>query len=160
MLKVEGESVKEVYSGKELDESYLGDESVATAISAEPTKAPSVASRGVDGKGLFEANCAICHQASGKGLDGVFPPLAKSDYLAKISGAGDRKRLVDIVLNGLTGKITVNGKEYNGVMTPVSGLSDENLAKLLTYVTNTWGNSAKAFSASEVRGYREKVKRK
>lgn len=85
----------------------------------------------------------------------MFPPVAKSDYLLKIAKGSDRSELVKIVLQGKTGKITVNGQEYNGVMTPVSGMNDEELAALLTYVTNTWGNQAKPFTKAEVEKYRK-----
>jgi nitrite reductase (NO-forming) len=165
MLKVEGEGNKQVYSGKEVDEVYLGDEAVATnikqsATSPKLTPAPTLrpAKAKQDGAALFAKNCAMCHQAGGEGLAGVFPPLAKSDYLMKIASSKDRAELVAIVLQGKTGKIVVNGKEYNGVMTPVSGLDDDQLAALLTYVTNTWGNKAKPFTAAEVATARKSLK--
>lgn len=165
MLKVEGEQNKTVYSGKEVDEVYLGDESVATATKPESEKSPQKAklvSKSLpkkSGKELFTQNCVMCHQATALGIEGVFPPLAKSDFLAKLSNMKDRSELVGIVLNGKNGKITVNGKEYNGVMTPISGLNDDDLATVLTYVSNTWGNKARAFTASEVKAARAKVKK-
>jgi nitrite reductase (NO-forming) len=156
MLKVEGEQVKEIYSGKELDEVYLGDESVASAVkkgkeAAEP--APVAATgQAADGKAIFEKNCSMCHQAAGQGLEGVFPPLAKSDFLMARANAADRSELVAFILNGKTGTLTVNGKEYNGVMTPVAGLSDEDIAAVLTFVTTNWGNAgAKPFTVDEVK---------
>ena len=69
----------------------------------------------------------------------------------KIAQSKDRKELVKIVLKGLTGKIKVNGQEYNNVMTPISGLSDADVADVLTYVTNSWGNSAPRFTEEEVK---------
>lgn len=160
MLKVEGEQVKEIYSGKELDEVYLGDEGVATAIkqgkeSKDKPAEVAVTRKKVDGKALYAANCAMCHQAAGQGLAGVFPPLAKSDYLMNLAKQKDRSELITIILKGKSGKIVVNGVEYNGVMTPVSGLSDEELASVLTYVSTNWGNSAPAFTAAEVKKARE-----
>jgi nitrite reductase (NO-forming) len=93
----------------------------------------------------------MCHQAEGQGLEGVFPPLAKSDFLMLRAHASDRSELVGIVLNGKTGRVTVNGKEYNGVMTPVAGLSDADIAAVLTFVTSSWGNTGAApFTAEEV----------
>lgn len=151
MMKVDGEQVKEIYSGKEVDEVYLGDEAVATNVTSdEKTAVAQKTPAKSNGKELFERNCAMCHQANGQGIEGVFPPLAKSDYLKTLATSADRSALVRIVLEGKSGKITVNGKEYNGVMTPVAGLNDTDLASVLTYVTNTWGNSAKPFSAAEV----------
>jgi len=158
MMKVEGDQNKAVYSGKEVDEVYLGDQAVAANQSgsgADKTSAKSAKAMG--GPALFAKNCAMCHQASAEGLPGVFPPLAKSDFLAKLAGGSDRTELVKIVLKGKSGPIVVNGKDYNGVMTPVAGLSDEELATLLTYVTNTWGNKAKAFTAEEVAKARKAV---
>jgi len=159
MLKVDGEQVKSVYSGKEVDEVYLGDETVATQLKPGADKPAKLIKQEKSGGGsLFVKNCAMCHQENGQGLPNVFPPLAKSDFLTKRANGSEQERaeLVKIVLEGKSGKIVVNGAEYNGVMTPVSGLSDEDLATLLTHVTNTWGNKAKAFTASEVKGYREK----
>jgi nitrite reductase (NO-forming) len=163
MLKADGEQVKEIYSGKELDEIYLGDEAVATALKkagpAVPTATP--ATRGVDGKAVFEQSCAMCHQAAGQGLEGVFPPLARSDYLMERAKASDRTELVDIIVNGKTGSITVNGKQYNGVMTPVAGLPDEDIAAVLTFITSNWGNAGvPPFTAEEVAKAREQLSAK
>ena len=59
------------------------------------------------GAALYNGTCSVCHQNTGEGRAGVFPPLAKSDYLAK-----DPKRAISVVLHGLSGKVAVNGKEY------------------------------------------------
>ena len=66
----------------------------------------------------------------------MFPPLAKSDYIAKPT----RRRIADVVLHGLTGPVTVNGKDYNSVMPPMSQLTDDEIANIATYVLNSWGN--------------------
>jgi nitrite reductase (NO-forming) len=153
MMKVEGPRKKEVYSGKEVDEVYLGDEAVATSIKAGPAAAPAAQTK-PDGKALFMTSCAMCHQAEGQGVPGAFPPLAKSDYLANLAN-NKRQELVEIVLRGKTGKVTVNGTEYNGVMTAVAGLDDEKLATLLSWVSNQWGNKAPAFTTDEVKKLRE-----
>jgi nitrite reductase (NO-forming) len=152
MLKVEGPANKEVYSGKELDAVYLGDESVATSIQATPGTTASTNGK-LDGKQLFLSNCAMCHQAEGQGVPGAFPPLAKSDFLANLAN-NKRNELVELVLRGKTGKVVVNGVEYNGVMTPVAGLDDEKLATVLTWVSNQWGNKAPAFTTDEVKKLR------
>lgn len=152
MMKVEGPGRKDIYSGKEVDEGYLGDESVATSLKATPDSA-ATPSGPPDGKALFLANCAMCHQADGQGVPGVFPPLAKSDYLANIA-ANKRGDLVEYVLRGKTGKVTVNGTEYNGVMTPVAGLDDEKLATLLSWVMTNLGNKSQPFTVDEVKKLR------
>lgn len=165
MMKVEGDEDKLVFSGKEGDEVYLGDESVASsvkasagkgAIASTSLKRDSMPKKGGDGAALYAKNCAMCHQDKGQGLEGVFPPLAKSDYLIERAAKKDRSELVDLIDKGKAGKITVNGKEYNGVMTPVAGLSNEDVAAVLTFVSNAWGNKAPAFTAAEVAEARKK----
>ena len=88
------------------------------------------------GEAAYLANCAACHQPTGKGLAGAFPPLAASDYLL-----ADPEKSVGEVLEGLSGSITVNGQEYNSVMPSQAHISDAELANIFTYVLNSWGNS-------------------
>ena len=155
ILKVEGPENKAIYSGKELDSVYLGDRSQANLGAV--TKAASAAASGTltqeeqvnAGKALFTGTCSVCHQANGEGLKGVFPPLAKSDYIAK-----DVPRTISTVLRGLTGKVTVNGTEYNSVMPPMNQLNDDEVANILTYVLNSWGNPGGKISADEVKKVR------
>jgi nitrite reductase (NO-forming) len=64
--------------------------------------------------------------------------------------AADKDRAIGVVLNGLTGPVAVNGKAYNSVMPPMSQLADDEVANILTYVGNTWGNGTGAFSAEQV----------
>jgi nitrite reductase (NO-forming) len=97
------------------------------------------------GKQLFTGTCSVCHQANGEGLPNVFPPLAKSDFLA-----ADPKRAMTIVTHGLTGKITVNGHEYDSVMPPMAQLTDDEVANILTYVLNSWDNPGGQISKEEV----------
>ena len=101
------------------------------------------------GKALFAGTCSVCHQANGAGLPGVFPPLAKSDFLA-----ADLKRAIGIVLHGLNGTVTVNGTPYNSVMPPMNQLNDDEIANILTYVSNEWGNPGGRVSAEDVRAIR------
>ena len=95
------------------------------------------------GKSIYEAQCITCHMAEGEGLPGIFPPLAQSDYLA------DKNRLVKVVLQGVRGEMKVNGTDYNGEMTGFS-LSDEETADVLNYISNTWGNKAKAIKPADI----------
>jgi nitrite reductase (NO-forming)/hydroxylamine reductase len=101
------------------------------------------------GESVYNANCAACHQTSGQGLAGAFPPLADSDFLR-----GERKAVMTAALFGLSGPITVNGVEYNGVMPSLGHLPDEDLAAALTYVFNAWGNDGAAVSVAEVSALR------
>ena len=99
-----------------------------------------------DGKAVYLAKCAACHQASGQGL-GPFPPLAGNPDVTK----ADSSNIVAIVLNGRTGPITVNGKQYGGNMPAWRGqLSNAQIASVLTYVRSAWSNKAPAVSEDQV----------
>jgi nitrite reductase (NO-forming) len=151
ILKVDGPEDKAIYSGKEVDSVYLGDRSepnlkaVTTAAKAHAAGTLTKDEQIAAGKQLFTGTCSVCHQANGEGLANVFPPLAKSDYLA-----ADPKRAMTIVTHGLTGKITVNGHEYDSVMPPMSQLNDDEVANILTYVLNSWDNPGGQISKEEV----------
>jgi mono/diheme cytochrome c family protein len=99
----------------------------------------------INGQTVFAGTCAACHQASGQGSPGLFPPLAGSEYVT-----GDSARMIRIVLKGLSGPVTVHGATFNGQMPPWQQLSDAELAAVLTYVRASWGNSAGAVSAADV----------
>ncbi|RMG42331.1 MAG: nitrite reductase [Candidatus Dadabacteria bacterium] len=103
------------------------------------------------GKADFLANCAACHQPNGKGMPGVFPPLAKSDFLKKPYAAAIKQALY-----GSSGEMTVNGVKYNNTMPAMSHLSDETLAGILTYVVNSWGNPGGNITAAAVKKIRGK----
>jgi nitrite reductase (NO-forming) len=151
ILKVDGSENKSVYSGKEVDSVYLGDragsnlQAVTTAATAHAAGTLTKEDQIAAGKQLFAGTCSVCHQANGEGLPNVFPPLAKSDLLA-----ADPKRAMTIVTHGLTGKVTVNGHEYDSVMPPMSQLTDDEVSNILTYVLNSWGNPGGQFSKDEV----------
>ena len=150
ILKVEGEENKAIYSGKEVDNVYLGDKaanltSVTEARDAEISGNLTLEQQIAAGKAHFNGTCSVCHQDSGLGIPGVFPPLAKSDFIAK-----DPEQAIHIVLNGLAGKVTVNGKEYDSVMPPMSQLNNDEIANILTYVFNSWGNKDGRVSAEQV----------
>ena len=157
ILKVDGPEDKSIYSGKEVDAMYLGDRSAPNL--AAVTEAAAAAKAGKltredqikAGQQLFTGTCSVCHQANGEGLAGVFPPLAKSDLIA-----ADPKRPVQIVLKGLTGKVTVNGKDYESVMPPMNQLNDDELANILTYVLNSWDNKGGQIKTEDVKAERAK----
>ncbi|HZP61285.1 MAG TPA: c-type cytochrome, partial [Opitutaceae bacterium] len=168
MLKVAGPENKRIYSGKEVDEVYLGQASDAGA-EASKREAQLVAQKqkaiaenpqisGItkeiqmeSGKKVFLSACFACHQPDGKGLPGVFPPLAGSDFLK-----ADRDRAIRIPIKGLSGPITVNGKPYNNIMPPQQ-FTDEQIADALTYVMNSWGNNFGTVSAADVKHVREQA---
>lgn len=95
-------------------------------------------SRAQMGKKVFDTTCIACHQANGLGVPGQYPPLVGSEW-----ALGSEERAIRIVLHGLNGPITVEGKEYNNVMAPLGGaLKDEQIANALSYVRASWGNAA------------------
>ena len=169
MLKVTGPENRLIYTGKEIDEVYLGQASdagvaaskreaelvaqKALAIAANPQIASITQEIQVErGKKVFLTSCFACHLATGEGLPGVFPPLAGSDYLK-----ADKDRAIKVVIKGLSGPVTVNGKLYNNLMPP-QDYTDDQAADVLTYVMNAWGNSYGSVTATEVKRVRGESK--
>jgi nitrite reductase (NO-forming) len=161
MLKVDGEDNLQVYSGKEVDAVYLGDKVMAEELSiisdiyeAEITGTATKEQRIKAGGVLYNGTCSVCHQQNGEGLAGVFPPLADSDYLM-----ADTRRAIEIVLNGLTGPVTVNGTPFNSVMPPMSQLNDDEIGNILTFVLNSWGNEDGEIRSDDVAAVRAATER-
>ncbi|MGH7820631.1 MAG: copper-containing nitrite reductase [Candidatus Binatia bacterium] len=159
ILKVDGPENKAIYSGKEVDSVYLGEKAASLAPVEEAATALARGKVTPDqqakaGQALYQGTCSVCHQANGEGLPGIFPPLAKSDFVM-----ADRKRAIDVVVNGLSGKVTVNDKTYDSVMPPMSQLSDDEIANILTFVMQSWGNPGGAVAAQEVAAVRAATKR-
>lgn len=103
------------------------------------------------GKEVYENNCMSCHQETGEGIEGSFPPLAKSDYFQK-----DPKKIITVILKGLNEEIKVNGKTYSMMMPEQSYLSDEEIADVTNYVANSWGNKSKVvFTPAQVKAARK-----
>jgi mono/diheme cytochrome c family protein len=127
-----------------LDSAY-GDSRTPSALMA--SAGPGAASSGaaVDGGQIFAAKCVACHQATGLGLPGVFPPLAGSEWVL-----GTDKVLVQIPLHGITGSVQVKGATYSGAMPVFNTLSDAEIAAVLTYVRSQWGNAAPTVSPATV----------
>ena len=100
------------------------------------------------GKSVYAQNCLTCHMADGLGVDGMNPPLVKTDYVL-----GDKTRLTNVLLNGLKG-VEIGGEQYHGVMPAQATLTDVQIAAVLTYVRNAFGNRASAVSVAEVKAVR------
>jgi mono/diheme cytochrome c family protein len=100
------------------------------------------------GKDTYTAYCISCHMEQGEGIDGVYPPLAKSDYLM-----ADKKRSIQQVMKGVTGEIKVKGKIYNSEMTGFD-LTDEEVSDVLNYVRNSFGNKGDAVTPAQVKAAR------
>ncbi len=162
MLKVSGPENRLIYSGKEIDAVYLGQAAAAGSASqkreaslqaqiAEEIKTnPRIAGLTKEaqierGQRVFMQTCFACHQPDGKGLLNIFPPLAGSDFLK-----ADRERPIRIITKGLTGPVIVNGQAFNNLM-PAQVLSDQQIADVLTYVTNSWGNAGEPYRVDDVR---------
>lgn len=101
--------------------------------------AAGAAGGSTDGKQVFAGNCASCHQATGKGLPGVFPPLAGSEWVT-----GDERVLANILLHGVDGELTVAGTTYNGSMPSFKQLGDAELAAVASYIRSEWANGGSA----------------
>ena len=117
---------------------------VAPAGAGAQTKGERI----IAGKKLFNSICAACHQASGQGRPNVFPPLAGSDYLN-----ADKNRAIKIVLFGRQGEVVVNGMKFNNNM-PSFPLTDLDVASVLTFVYNSFGNSGLEVAPEEVKALR------
>ena len=105
------------------------------------------------GEKLFIVNCAACHQATGLGVPGAFPPLAKSAWVA-----GPEERIIKAILAGLAGEIEVNGVKYNGNMPNIgAGLKDAQIAHIATYVRQAWGNVAQPVMDTKVAEVRKAI---
>ena len=169
MLKVNGPEHLITYSGKEVDAVYLGQQAEAgseatrrlTALEAKRTEAiaanPEIKALGKEiqverGKRVYMQTCFVCHQTEGQGIVGQIPPLAKSDFMMT-----DKERSIRYVIHGASGEIEVNGKKYNGIMAPLGYLPDEEIANVLTYVRNAWGNSGDPVTLDEVRRIRSEA---
>lgn len=103
------------------------------------------------GKEVYIGYCMNCHMEDGKGTPDINPPLAKADYIKK-----PVKNLVAIILEGQSGEILVNKKKFNTIMPPQPYLSDEQVADVLNYIRNTWGNKVAGFiTAAQVKALRK-----
>ena len=154
MLKVKGEENKRLYSGVKQEGIYNPEggtiqtmPDTKKAIKVNPSS-KTLAEKLVSGKQIYMKTCFACHQANGEGIANAFPPLAKSDYLN-----ADVDRAIGIVLHGKTGEITVNGKKYNSVMTSQT-LNDEEVAGVMTYIYNSWGNNKTNVTVNKVQSVR------
>ena len=103
------------------------------------------------GKDIYIAQCMSCHLEQGEGIEDVYPPVAKSDYLM-----ADKDRSISNVIHGISGEITVNGKTYNGEMSSYD-MTDEEVSDVLNYIRNSWGNKGPAVTPEEVKSSRKQA---
>ncbi len=105
------------------------------------------------GEKVYSNYCLACHQVNGSGNPGMYPPL---DGTKKV--LGEKKDLILILLNGLTGQIEVKGEVYYQAMAPHNFLTDQEMADVLTYIRNSFGNSASMVMPEEVKKVRSETK--
>ena len=127
-----------ILSTEPLTLSQFGDQRTRAELSG----AVAAAGGAVDGKALYAAQCAACHQATGAGLPGVFPPLDGSEWVQ-----GEPRVLANILLHGITGEITVKGNKYQGAMPAFPQLSDAELAGIASFIRGNWSNKAEPLQA-------------
>jgi mono/diheme cytochrome c family protein len=101
------------------------------------------------GKEVYSTYCMSCHQMEGEGIEDIYPPVAKSDYLM-----ADKNRSITQILYGISGELKVNGKTYNGDMTGFD-LSDQEVSDVLNYVRNSFNGKSAAITPEEVKASRK-----
>jgi mono/diheme cytochrome c family protein len=121
----------------------LGDRRTVADLMAKPKTAGGAET--VDGKTIFSANCMACHQATGTGVPGVFPPLDGSEWVM-----ADGRIVINILLHGIEGEIKVKDTIYKGAMPSFDKFSDAEVAAVASYVRSQWSNNAAAISAEQV----------
>ena len=108
---------------------------IISCKSSDKKASPELKSSIAQGEKVYQNFCINCHMANGEGIEGAYPPLANSDYLENNLEAS-----IIGIKNGMKGKIIVNGKTYNNVMTPM-GLNNQEVADVTNYILNNWGNN-------------------
>jgi mono/diheme cytochrome c family protein len=106
------------------------------------------------GKKVYDTYCLVCHQQDGAGVPRMNPPLIKTSFVL-----GDKKKLINIVLKGMNEEVEIEGNYYTNVMAPHDFLQDQEIADLLSFVRNSFGNKASMVSAAEVKAERAKIKK-
>ncbi|MEM9984912.1 MAG: cytochrome c [Bacteroidota bacterium] len=148
LLACNEESQGRAEANKVAEPTELSPESTETdAAQAVAVVAPEIMAQG---EAVYLKNCLACHQKGGGGVPHLNPPLVGTDWVT-----GDKTRLIGVVLNGLNEEIEVDGEYYQNVMASFAHLSDEELAAVLTYIRNSWGNEAEPVSPEEVARERE-----
>jgi nitrite reductase (NO-forming) len=165
-LNVTGEANLPIFSGKQNETLFSGEAIAAPALAKEPTPAPqtvaqsnpissaSLADKQMElGKSVYMQTCFVCHQPDGRGVGSQIPPLAGSDFLL-----GDKSQAIRTVIQGRTGEVIVSGKKFVGTMISFGpSLTDEQIANVLTYARNSWGNKTSAVTPAEVHTVRQGV---
>jgi mono/diheme cytochrome c family protein len=134
--------------------------SIQAQTSYKPQVKPKVVPQPVStqsitkGNVLYTTHCLSCHQADGGGVPSLNPPLIKTSYVL-----GNKNNLIGIVLNGFDKRVEIDGETYANNMPPLNYLKDEEIADVLTYVRNSFGNKTSAIKESEVKQVRARLKK-
>lgn len=132
-------------NGTGADRQEANDAQLADSLASSENDTPTLTAGMEAGKVVYEQYCMTCHQANGKGVSGLNPPLAGTDYVT-----GDKRRLIDIILQGSNVGLEVNGMVYSNAMPAHSFLDDQAIADVLSYIRNSFGNQADTVSMEEV----------
>nr|WP_294796362.1 cytochrome c [uncultured Mucilaginibacter sp.] len=127
--------------------------SKAQAKKPAPTRSISAVTLS-KGKAVYTNTCLPCHMADGGGVPRMNPPLAATTYVL-----GDKAKLIDIVLNGFSEDVEIDGQRYSNTMPPQAQLTDAQIADVLTYVRNSFGNKASTVTVTEVKAARSPTKK-
>jgi len=119
---------------------------------AEAVETKSEIQQNHPGKKVYNSVCLACHMADGSGVPGMHPPLIETEWVN-----GDKERLIKITLEGISGKLEVDGEQYNSIMPPHSHLSNKQIADVLTYIRGSFGNSANEITPEEVQEVRNSI---
>jgi mono/diheme cytochrome c family protein len=125
----------------------------APAKPATVKQAGGAAAQIAKGKVLYKQYCISCHQENGTGVPRMNPPLVKTEYVL-----GDKTRLIGILLKGLNEDVEINGDYFTNPMPSQAALKDQEIADILSYVRNSFGNKASTVSAAEVTAVRATIK--
>jgi mono/diheme cytochrome c family protein len=124
-----------------------------TKTTTKATASSSLKSTMQRGELVYKSVCLTCHQADGGGVPRMNPPLIKTKWVL-----GDKTKLITLMLKGMNEPIEIEDEEYHNPMPPHAQLSDQQIADVLTFVRNSFGNKASAVTPTEVKSVRAKVK--
>ncbi|MDZ7772178.1 MAG: copper-containing nitrite reductase [Balneolaceae bacterium] len=153
ILNVSGEENENIYTGQQLDRVYQPEggaiQDIPSQESRDAPPAQTLEERIDRGAQIYSSVCQACHMSDGSGIEGAFPPVVESDYLNENPDRG-----VSAVVHGLSGEITVNGDTYNSIM-PRQNLSNEQVANVITYLLNSFGNDGGEITPEDVQRVRD-----
>jgi mono/diheme cytochrome c family protein len=127
--------------------------SKAQAKKPAPTRSISAVTLN-NGKAVYTNTCLPCHMADGGGVPRMNPPLTATTYVL-----GDKTKLIGIILNGFSEDVEIDGQRYSNTMPPQAQLTDAQIANVLTYVRNSFGNRASIVTVTEVKTARSSLKK-